>query len=301
MSPIVRQIGFTPIKSTKFHWINNPAWPVTIDYRGIKYDRRWVIAENGMFVAQRESSGMGIEVRSLCEITSEIFGRELIVQAPGMKELHLPLEGIPGQDQLVQVWKNKKLRAIDQGLEAEKWFTTFLSRERKGRYQLMRMSDTCQRQTKIGEALLGFQDAFPFMMVSDVSLANLNLKLTSIGQPAVPMDRFRPNIVLSYSTKFEDATFAHFEDKLRLFKIGGVGGVRFEGKTLCSRCTVVNTNQKTAVRSTEPLRTLATYRRGSDLGIEGEGANKVYFGLNCNHLNLGFIRVNDEVQVEQIG
>lgn len=94
------------------------------------------------------------------------------------------------------------------------------------------------------------------------------------------MDRFRPNIVLSGCEPYE-------EDQLDRIR---VGDVELVGQTLCVRCPVTMTNQQTAERGKEPLRTLAEYRRNPN----GDG---VVFGRNFNFLGTGNISLEDIVQV----
>ncbi|OHA21511.1 MAG: hypothetical protein A2849_03750 [Candidatus Taylorbacteria bacterium RIFCSPHIGHO2_01_FULL_51_15] len=266
-------------------------------------DREFVVVEDGMFVAQRHgtlpaplpkaitnklaSLGLGIEVRTMCQIVSRVDGGTLTVRAPGMSELCVSLLDTAPSEARVQVWKDSALPAIDQGAEAAQWFTAFLSRERKGHYRLMRMARSCARKSKGGDALLRFHDAFPFMMVSSASLGSLNGKLISQGELAVPMTRFRPNIVLQ-------GLKPHEEDRIARLRIGQI---EFTGKTLCDRCVVTCTDQKTAVRMKEPLRTLSTYRKGSHIGITDKGVNKIYFGRNFDHCGTGVIRVGDAVEV----
>ena len=303
----VSAVGFSYIKAASFTWVREPGTIVDIVKRGIQYDRQWlVVGENNMFVAQRQGSlplpqplakiagkvlaplGLGIEVRSMCQVMCHELGDDLVVWAPGMGAIKIPLAGIEGPEERVQVWRDNKLSARDQGPEAAEFFTQFLSRERPGKYRFMRMTASCQRVSKAGSAKLGFHDAFPFMAMSEASLENLNALLQAKGVPPVPMDNFRPNFVLS-------GLDAHEEDHLGRIRINGVV---FEGKTLCSRCSVICTNQETGERHKEPLTTLASYRRGERLGLNDSNSNKVFVGRNFDHKNTGFIKVGDEITVE---
>ncbi len=306
MSVTVSALFYSPIKSARGTRLSCEGDSLQVTKRGFKYDRRWLVVRGNMFVSQRQGSlpiplpsvvkkaltplGLGIEARSMCQVAPRIDtdAGQIIIHAPGMDELRLPLDGVFGSEELVTVWLDRKLGAIDQGKEASEWFTKFLSRERPGNYRLMRMSYNCQRSSKGGSALQGFHDGFPFMMISEASLVGLNKRLREKGKPIVPIDRFRPNILFNGD--------AHEEDSLKRIRIGDVV---FEGRTLCERCVVTCTDQQSAEREKEPLATLAEYRRGKILGIKDK-PNAVFFGRNFDHQNEGVIRVGDEIEVLKI-
>ena len=241
---------------------------------GFLHDRQWMfVDERGMFVAQRDSRGLGVAVKTTCLIKPAIANQHLTVTAPDMPPLQIPVGGIAGHEVPVRIW-DTRVTAIDQGDEATQWATRFLSRERPGRYRLVRMPDDHHRAAPIGDAELAFGDAYPFLIISEESLGDLNSRLKS----PLPMNRFRPNIVLRGGSPYE-------EDVLDRFRIGSV---EFVGTTLCVRCLTTTTNQDTAERGKEPLRTLATYRKQ----LSG-----VVFGRNFNHAGRGTVRVGDQLSV----
>jgi uncharacterized protein YcbX len=122
------------------------------------------------------------------------------------------------------------------------------------------------------ETRVSFADAFPFLLISEESLADLNLLLAA----PIPMNRFRPNLVMRGCEPYG-------EDRLDRFRIGPI---RFRGVKPCARCAVPTVDQATGERGSEPLRTLATYRRR-----EGE----VFFGQNLVHYDTGRLEVSDPV------
>ncbi|MDO8482257.1 MAG: MOSC domain-containing protein [bacterium] len=318
MNIVVSASWHTFIKGTGGIWVTKQGDIVVVDERGIKNDRRWVVADEAydpmMFVAQRKGSvavpivgsvrlpsslGAGVEILSMCRISSRIEGEELVLAAPDMPEFRLPLEGAVAPVVTVQVWSNPSLTGVDEGKAVSEWLSEFLSRERPGTYRLVRMATTCRRSSKNGVAIMGFHDGFPFMGISSASLGGLNGKLLSKGQDVVQMNRFRPSIVFS-------GCDAHAEDFLSHFRIGNV---EIRGGTLCDRCAVIRTDQTTALRhKSEPTLTLATYRKGEDLlrfesyrrevglGIEVK-PKAVFFGRNFNHLNSGTMRIGDVVEI----
>ncbi len=241
---------------------------------GIRYDRQWlVIDERGMFVAQRGERDAGVGIKRMCQIITSFGGDELILDAPGMSSLTLPLAGVAGPQINVQIWRNV-VTAIDQGDQASRWLSEFLCRERPGQYRLVRLPDDGIRKTKDGVGEIAFADGYPFLVVSQSSLEDLNRRL---GDP-LPMNRFRPNIV------FGDAD-PYIEDHLAYFRIGNIS---FAGMMLCVRCPITTINQVHATAGKEPLKTLATYRKT-------EGG--VVFGRNYCHRREGRLAVGNTVEV----
>jgi uncharacterized protein YcbX len=240
---------------------------------GFRHDRQWMfVDERGMFVAQREGRGLGAAIKSVCLVRTAIADGTLTLTAPSMPALQVPLRA-SGVEIPVTIWDDT-ITGIDQGDAAEAWATEWLSRERPGRYRLVRKPDAVHRAAKIGDAEVGFGDAYPFLVISDASLADLNGRLPE----PLPMNRFRPNIVLAGAS-------AYHEDRLDHFRIGSIA---FHGTTLCLRCPTTTTNQQTAERGKEPLRTLATYRKTAD---------GVVFGRNFNHSGTGIVKVGDAVSL----
>jgi uncharacterized protein YcbX len=129
---------------------------------------------------------------------------------------------------------------------------------------------------------VAFVDGFPLLIVSEASLGDLNRRMAEGGGHAVPMNRFRPNLVVAGCEPYA-------EDSLRRFRIGDVV---FRGAKPCIRCIVTTTDQLTGERGVEPLRTLARYRR------EPADATHVMFGYNLvNETKSGVLRVGDTVEI----
>ncbi len=238
---------------------------------GIKYDRQWmVVNEHNVFVAQRGDSHHGaIGVKSLCLVETAITTTTLVLNAPGMPELELPLKGVDGVQKTVRVWDSLSL-ATDQGDEAADWLSAYLSREVPGNYRLVRMPDPGTRKTELGDDLVGFADGYPFLLAADETLASLN----ALMPEPLPMNRFRPNLVIAGAEPL-------FEDRIGQFRIRDIA---FTGIKRCGRCPITTIDQTTAVSGKEPLHTLATYNR--------EG-NNVYFGMNLVHKGTGILHLGD--------
>mgnify|MGYP005754659241 FL=1 len=119
---------------------------------------------------------------------------------------------------------------------------------------------------------MSFADGMPYLIIGQASLDELNSKLE---QP-VPMNRFRPNLVFSGGSPFQ-------EDQLRKIRIGTV---EFQIVKPCARCVMTTVDQDTAEQGKEPLKTLASYRTVN---------NKVMFGQNVVALSLGKVRLGDAI------
>ncbi len=259
-----------------------------IGFQGILFDREYmVVDERGVCVTQRNGimgsvGSLTVQrsygVRSMCLIVPGFRNDNLTVNAPGMPELEFPLYQGTGKKLTVRIWKSV-CEAQEISPMVSDWFTTYMSRERPGRYRLVRMLDTFQRQASAGTALTVFSDGFPFLIVSQESLDLLNQRIAGAH---VPMNRFRPNVVIS------GCSIPHAEDRMGRIRINGVA---FEGHWICDRCPMPGIEQETGEKDGRPLLALAKYRRMKF------GSDKVQFGRNFNHLGLGRIRVGDEVEV----
>lgn len=266
----ITELNVYPVKSCRGIALDT----AEVDAMGIRHDRQWMfVDERGMFLAQRAEGRDGVEARSLCFVGTAIIDSVLRLTAPDMPPLDLPLEESDGPRVDVTVW-SASTTGIDLGPDATRWATEYLSRERPGRYRLVRMPESGTRIATTGDSRLAYADGYPFLVISQASLDDLNARLPA----PLPMNRFRPNIVLGGCEPYGEDCL----DRMR------IGRVVFEGMTLCARCPIPTTDQDTGERSKEPLKTLATYRR-----VE----KGVVFGRNFNHRGAGRLAVGDPVDV----
>jgi uncharacterized protein YcbX len=200
----------------------------------------------------------------------------LRLEAPGMPEaLRVPFgDGAGGDEVDVIVWGDE-VRAAPVGPEADGWLSGFLG----FRCRMVYMPDRAVRPVEPAYALAGdrtsFADGFPFLLVSQASLDDLNGRM---GEP-LPVDRFRPNIVVEGCAPFEEDLWGRV----------AIGGVPFRVAKPSSRCAITTTDQKTGRRGKEPLKTLATYRK-----VGGS----VYFGQNLIPDGAGALSIGDGLTVE---
>jgi uncharacterized protein len=252
-----------PIKSAG--GIPIEAWDV--DGRGLRHDRRWMLVdEAGRFMSQRRFPRLAL-------VGVRIEPDHLVVDAPEMPSLEVPLRSPDASLRLARVW-NDLVEVLTVGDEADHWFGEFLDVRCKLVYlpdESIRPVDPAYGNT---EDQVGLADGFPFVLVSEASLADLNARLE---QP-MPINRFRPNLVVRGCEPFA-------EDGWRLICISKIP---LRVVKPCSRCTITTVDQRTATTGKEPLRTLARFRRAG---------NKVLFGQNLIHDETGTLRVGDPVEI----
>jgi uncharacterized protein len=197
--------------------------------------------------------------------------RELRISAPEMPPLALPLRPTDAVTTRVSIW-GQTCAASWQGEDAAGWFSEYL----ECTCSLVYMPDRVVRPADPTYAPSGtrvsFADAFPFLLISEASLTDLNSRLAT----PLPMNRFRPNLVVGGGEPYQEDEWSSIT----------VGEIRMQVVKPCSRCVITTTDQNTAERGKEPLRTLATYRRQ-----DGE----VMFGQNVVHENQGKLRLGDTV------
>jgi uncharacterized protein YcbX len=209
---------------------------------GLAHDREWlVVDEAGQFVTQRNFP-------RLAQIETVLTSESLELRAPGLELLEVPLAAGSQPHRTVTVW-NHTTEALDEGDRAAAWLSEFLeARLRLVRWDPTRRRPTDPRWTGDTPAESYFADAYPFLVLSEESVADLNARI--VGPVPLPMNRFRPNLVIAGGD-------AYVEDRVTTLRNDA-----FEFRIVkpCTRCVITTTDQATLQRGAEPLRTLATYR-----------------------------------------
>jgi len=239
---------------------------------GLRHDRRWMLVnEQGRFITQREQPRMALIEPQLTDAHAEHSG--LQIHAPNM-----PVLQVAGTNthsvQSVTVWSDT-VSAFDEGDEAAAWFSDYLGEA----VRLVRFNDdqprwSDARWTADVRAQARFADGFPLLLISQASLDGLNARLAE----SLPMNRFRPNLVV-------EGLPAYGEDTLRDF---GNGSLRLRAVKSCTRCKITTTDQATAVvTGLEPLATLAQYRRHAELRGVTFGQNVIVVNGAGSTLQVG--------------
>lgn len=285
---------------------------------GVLRDRIFVVfrPENGKFITQRQKPLLAL-VRVAVEpevvISSDAEGVEdaaLVLRAPDMPELRISLVHSPGKAAPVEVsvwdWRGT---ALDEGDAVADWFSKLLGTPaRLARYAgdtgnafPENFQSELEARATLREVTtewapsghhIAFADGFPLLLASEASLADLNHNLSQ-GTLSIPMNRFRPNIVVDGVTAWDEDSWL----ELRL----GENGAQLLVVKPCSRCKVPTIDQNSAVVGVEPMRTLCVQRSGSVLGWTNPSSFKasVFFGANACSVGAdqALIRIGDRVLV----
>lgn len=243
-----------PVKSCR----GIPLGEARLTAHGLEHDREWmVVDETGKFVTQRSHPSMAL-------IATDLTSTSLWLRAPqtGPLEVSLTRRGQGGLP--VEIWGHRTV-ALDEGDAAAAWFGDFLgARLRLVRWHPERRRLSSPEWTGGADAENHFSDGFPYHGLSEESLADLNARLGSPG--ALPMNRFRPNLVLA-------GVAPYAEDHLRTLR---AEGLELRIVKPCERCGIPGIEQTTAaLTGQEPLRTLAGYRRDPRFSAPVFGQNMI--------------------------
>jgi uncharacterized protein YcbX len=247
--------------------------------RGLLYDRQWMIVqdddeERGLFLTQRELPAMAL-------IQPSFAGDQLIIDAPHMSSLAVPLTQRQDAATLPVIVWNDMCLAVDEGDDAAQWVSDYLGAEAR----LVRMHDDFVRAVDMKytsePAQTGFADGYPLLVISEASLQDLNMRLAERSKATIPMTRFRPNMVVRGCESYAEDDWKHFY----------AGDVPFDAVKTCARCPITTVDPATGTipDSKEPLATLATYRKA---------ARGVMFGQNIIHRAAGTLHVGDTIRLD---
>jgi uncharacterized protein YcbX len=275
--PVITDLFVYPIKSCRGIRVESAdLWET-----GLYLDRLWMLVTNdGRFISQRT-------VPKLAQVSTSLKFESLQVKAPGMLTLDIPIGGFdydPSRKIDVQVW-GSRVEAFAESDLVNTWFSRFLDLPAR----LVRIDPDFRRicdpaWTGDQEAITQFADGFPLLIVSRASLEDLNKRLQTAGKAALPMDRFRPSLVI-------DGVDAYGEDHLASLSHAGY---EFRIVKPCARCVVPCIDQQTGEVGIEPTDTLAAYRYNKR--VDG-----LAFGMNAivvRGADEAVVKVGDELQAE---
>jgi uncharacterized protein len=241
------QINIFPVKSLDGY---SPESAV-VEKRGLQFDRRWMITEpNGAFMTQRTNAKMAL-------LKAIIDGDSLVIfekQNPeNLVKIGLDTEGSPVG---VTVWDDTVLASRTAAI-ADEFLSDFLGKKCILAKMNAKNDRRVEEKYNLGDDIVSFADGYPFLIIGESSMADLNSRL---GVP-LSIRRFRTNFVFSGGEPF-------VEDGFKNFKIGGVD---FVGVKNCARCVLTTRDPDSGVKGREPLATLQAYR---------SHGTKIMFGQN---------------------
>jgi uncharacterized protein len=242
---------------------------------GLAGDRLFMVVDrNGKFITQRTRAAMAV-------VRPRLEGHQLVLSAPGTDDLRfdISLDG-ERQEVLLHSWTGK---AIDQGAAAGEWFSDFMGEP----CRLVRVTPDHERRSNgLTQGYVGFADGHALHVTSLSSLDHLNGLILRRGGDPLPMNRFRPNVVVGGSAE-TGSWEPYTEDRVRRMTIGPVEAGY--AKTAI-RCVVPTVDQATGKKAGhEPTRTLASYRRAPEGGVS--------FGAKFAVVKPGEIAVGDPISV----
>ncbi|MYW70442.1 MOSC domain-containing protein [Streptomyces sp. SID8379] len=270
-NPVLSSIHVYPLKAVRGHAPRE----AVVEPWGLAGDRRWVLVDaTGKIVTQRPHPRMALAAAEL------LPGGAVRLSAPGARPLTVEVPR-PDRTATVQVWGDK-VEAVPAADAAHAWWSAYLESE----VRMMHLDDPARRRpidpeyARPGETV-SFADGYPLLLTTLSSLDALN-SLIAQGDHAdegpLPMNRFRPNVVVSGTAPWAEDDWSRIT----------IGEVTFRITKKCGRCVVTTTDQETAERGKEPLRTLAHHRRFGD---------QLCFGTNLVPETPGSVRTGDPLTI----
>lgn len=243
----ISELAIHPLKSARRLQVQ----ALPLGRLGPQWDRRWMLVDAaGRFVTQRT------HVR-LCQVTAGVEEGVLVLEAPGRVRLRVVPVAAPEVLQ-VSVWGDT-LPAPAISPAADAWCSDLLGVP----VRLVFMPETGARPVNPEYAGHGhhtaFSDGFPLLLVTQSSLDHLNARLPA----PVDWQRFRPNVVVAGDVA------PHADDGWRHLR---VGETELAVVKPCSRCVIPSIDPVTAVKDSQILTVLRSYRSSAD--------GRVWFGQN---------------------
>lgn len=236
--------------------------------KGLQYDRRWMLVdESGKGMTQRVYPKMALFKLSLNNGQLTVTHHHY--------SLKLDLEKRPVSHPItVNIWDDT-VSVFEVDPVYSQWFSTLLGVSCKLIHFPEENARPVDPRYKVNDEHVSLADAYPFLIIGQGSLDDLNSKLAD----PVPMNRFRPNFVFTGGAPYEEDAWRNFS----------IGSTRFVGVKLCDRCVLTTVNQDTGEKGIEPLKTLTSYRKRD---------NKVYFGQNLVAVDHTHVNIGDKITIQ---
>jgi hypothetical protein len=260
---ILSEIYIYPVKSLGGISVDS----AIVEARGLKYDRRYLLVdEKNMFMTQRDYPQLAFFKLSFSENGFNVLNTQ------NNSHTFIPFKSDSKEIISVTIWDDV-CSAVRVSTELDDWFSNVINKK----CYLVYMPDDEKRIVEKkyikDEHIVSFADAYPFLIIGQSSLDDLNSRLDK----PIPMNRFRTNFVFTGGKPYEEDNWKDFN----------IGELSFKAVKPCARCVITTTNQDTAERGVEPLKTLSEYRKIN---------NKVMFGMNLVCKSTGVVSVGDTIK-----
>jgi len=236
---------------------------------GFQYDRFFAVinAENRILTARENSN--------LLHIASEIQNDELTLSVHGSGFISIDLNKTLTTTIDIKIFNDvAKAKIIDY--VTNDWLSQVLQEKCRlvsiDQEQLRKMKSKYNGKEN---DFISFSDIAPIHLISEASLNDLNSKLES----PVVIDNFRPNILVTGCSAYEEDTWSRIK----------IGHCEFEVTLKTPRCSFTTIDPVTTqVHSKqEPLRTLSTYRKAG---------NYINFGIYLIPKKTGLLNITDPIK-----
>ena len=265
----ISEINIYPVKSLGGITMDS----AVVEDRGLRFDRRWMLVDDKrQFLTQREFPMM-----STLKVTA---GDEGITVSSGQTSIYIPADPEGTLTINVKIWSSSvKAKVYDDTVNT--WFADALGTS----CRLVMMPDESKRKVNPFYSVrkfkdtVSFADGYPFMLIGQGSLDDLNSRLAT----PVPMNRFRPNFVVEGSEPFAEDSWK----KIR------IGSTVFHVVKPCARCIMPTIDQSTGKKTgKEPLHTLSVFRKTN---------GNVLFGQNLiADAAGGTVAIGDAIEVLEV-
>ncbi len=246
----VQALNVYPLKSAQ----RIPLPVARLAATGFPWDRHWMMVDGeGRFLSQRTHP-------RLARVRPQLDPDALTLSAPGLEPLVLPLAPV-GAPTTVRIWQDT-CEGLDQGEEAAHWCSHALEVS----VRLIRVPQEPPRRANPRFAgpvpvPVVFTDAYPLLICNASSLEELNTRLDA----PIPMERFRPNIVLEGLPAFAEDHIARIR----------IGSVVLQLVKPCTRCVIPSIDQSSGMPALDPLPALRAFRFDRELKGVTFGENAV--------------------------
>ncbi|WP_075181172.1 YcbX family protein [Pantoea sp. 1.19] len=236
---------------------------------GLSSDRAFMVAEpDGTFITARQFPQL------VC-FTPVLTPEGLLLVAPDGSSTRVRYADFQPEPRDSEVWGNHFPSRVAP-TAVNQWLSGFFPRPVELRWTGF---DSARRVKKVPEVPLSFADGYPYLLVNEASLRDLQQRCPA----GVQMSQFRPNLIISGAQPWEEDSWAVIR----------IGELIFDVAKPCSRCvlTTVSPTRGRKHPTAEPMTTLQRFRQALD------GSGDIDFGMNLIARSSGVIHAGDRLEV----